>query len=144
MGATSAQAASVAAEFDAIGLAVDVSDQPYSLVASPIGVVEAFVIVTSTTTAGAFLSAMAAKVGGDSYDAIKRVIHRLRTARASDRGRIEVILRGENGGPDIVIGPDTPDAALGRLLTGELPDAPSGTLVYDPAAGRWKDSRDSA
>jgi len=140
VGASPEEVEHVQGAFADAGVAAEVSDQPYSLVASGrVEAVDAFVVVATTATSG-FLGAFAAKAGSDAYELFKRLIARLRTARSADGGRLEIIIRGESEGPDIFIGPNTPDSALGQLLTSPLPPAPSGMLEYDGASGRWRDA----
>ncbi|MCP3938378.1 MAG: hypothetical protein GY708_23775 [Actinomycetia bacterium] len=138
-GATGAEVANVEAAFAEVGLDAAVSTQPYSLVASGGEIVDGFVIVT-TSGVTLFLSAFLKKAGTDAVGALKRWVGSMRSARTSDNQRLEVIIRGENGGPDVVIGPDTPEGALGDLLTSDLPPAPSGAIIYDPDQGRWRDA----
>jgi hypothetical protein len=125
---------------DEVGYEAIVSDQPYSLTASGADVVLDPFVVVATWTASGFLTAMAGRAGLDAYDAIKRLVTRLRAVRSNDQGRLEIIIRGEDGGPDIVIAPETPDQALGELLRlKDLPATPSGKLEYDLGAHQWKD-----
>jgi hypothetical protein len=141
LGATDDEVADVQAAFDAEGLDANVSDGPYAILASAeVEVVEAFVVIAVSTTVLAFLKGFGQKAGEDAWPALRRLVSSLRGARKRDAGRIQVILRNEDHGPAIVIGPDVPDEALGRLLTEELPPAPSGTIVYDLALGRWRDA----
>jgi hypothetical protein len=140
VGATDQEIERVRAVFADIGIPATVTDQPYSLVASvDVDVADAFVVVATTVSSG-FLGAVAAKAGSDAYEKLKRVVTGLRTARNRDRGRIDIIIRSEDGAPDLLISPDTPHEALGMLLTSELPPAPSGTLVYDLKTQRWTDA----
>lgn len=140
IGASPEEVDDVRLAFADAGVPAEVSDQPYSLVASGgLDVADAFVVVATTATSG-FLGAFAAKAGTDAYESFKRLITRLRAARKADGGRLEIIIRGESEGPDIVIGPDTPEGALGRLLTGPLPPTPSGALEYDAKTGQWRDA----
>lgn len=142
LGATREEAESVQAAFESADVPAQVSDQPYAITASgEIPVVAPFVVL-ATTAASAFLMAFAGRAGQDGYDALKHLVGRLRAARVKDDGRIELIIRGDEG-PDIIIGPDLPDGALARLLTEPLPPAPSGELVYDVADGRWRDSKEN-
>ena len=144
VGASGDEVDRVRATLADVGVAADVTDQPYTLTAAAnIDVVQAFVVV-ATTAASGFLGAFAAKAGADAYERLRRLIDGLRTARQHDNGCIDIIIRTEvAGSPDIVIGPDTPPEALRTLLISELPPAPSGVIEYDRTKQRWTDS-DSA
>ncbi|MDQ6947544.1 MAG: hypothetical protein M3256_15045 [Actinomycetota bacterium] len=141
LGATDDEVADVQAAFDAEGLDANVSHGAYAIVASAeVELAEGFVVLALSTTVLVFLNALGQKAGEDAWPSLKRLVSSLRGARKKDSGRIQVILRNEDHGPDIVIGPDVPDEALGRLLTEELPPAPSGTIVYDLGLGCWRDA----
>jgi hypothetical protein len=140
LGVAQEMTANISGAFAEVGVRAEVSDQAYSLVVSggaDLG--DAFVVI-ATTTATTFLGAIAAKAGSDAYAGLRGLVTRLRNARQSDQGRIEIIIRGEDRGPDIIIEADTPETALGQILTNELPKTPSGVLVYDVTEGRQVDS----
>lgn len=126
--------------FADLDIAADVSGQPYALVASGDGGnVDPFVVI-ATATASSFLAALGAKAARDGYDVVRTFISRARTARARDHGQVEIIIRSEDGGPDIYIGPHVPEGALGELISGDLPPFPSGSLVYDRGSRSWRDA----
>ncbi len=127
----------------AAGLSVVLDDQPYALTASG-GVLEevlhpAFIVTVASVSA--FFAGFAGKAGSAAFDSLRRLVSRLRTTRAHDEGRTEVVIRGEADGPDIIIRPDTPDSAIGTLLTSPLPRSPSGALVYYLQERRWRDEK---
>lgn len=139
VGISTEEAASVQAVLEAVRVPARVSEQPYVIVASgDLSYTTPFVVI-GTTAASAFIAAVAARAGQDAYEAIKRTIGALRAARARDQGRVDVLIRGDEG-PEIVIPSDLAEGALARLLTDPLPLAPSGRIVFDAVAGRWRDA----
>ena len=141
VGASDTEVAQVQAVFDAAAVDARVSTEPFSIVASAdLPDVDAFVIVTAPFVAS-FLARLGSKAADATWDFLTRLVQSLRRARPRDDGRIRVIIRDEEGGPEIVIGPDVPDEAIGRLLTEPLPQASSGPIVYDPVLGIWRYSK---
>lgn len=140
LGATSDEIDGIADALAELGVEAEVSEGPYSLVASADPTVTDHFVVIATAAASGFLGAMVAKAGSDAYQGLARLVGKLRAARRSDNGRITTIIRGEDHGPDIRIDADTPETALRDLLTGALPEAPSGVIAYDPTSRCWRDA----
>ena len=111
VGISTEEAASVQAVLEAVRVPARVSEQPYVIVASgDLSYTTPFVVI-GTTAASAFIGAVAARARQGAYEAIKRMIGALRAAHASDQGRVDVLIRGDEG-PEIVIPSDLPEGAL--------------------------------
>jgi hypothetical protein len=101
------------------------------------GVEELLFVVIVVPSLRGFFTGFAEEAGKDAYKALKRLVSRV-SGKGRRRSDGVVVLQDQQTNARADLTPQLDDAAYSALFELDFGSLQEGTLVWDPAAGQWR------